>query len=143
MAASTEHSFGVIPVIMRDGEPHFLLVQHNAGHWGFPKGHAEKGEAPPETARRELREETGVEHVRLLEDRPLEETYWYVRKGRRTKKTVTYFVGFVESDEVTPQVEEVQALAWGPYDETMKRLSFKQGRQLLERAAEILSESSG
>ena len=37
----------------------FLLIQHQAGHWAFPKGHANPGESPAETARREFAEETG------------------------------------------------------------------------------------
>ncbi len=46
-------SFGIVPVHERDGVRRFLLIQHLGGHWGFPKGHPEKGESPVETARRE------------------------------------------------------------------------------------------
>ena len=45
----------------------FLLIQHHAGHWGFPKGHQEKGEDDLTTARRELQEETGIKQIKIYE----------------------------------------------------------------------------
>jgi 8-oxo-dGTP diphosphatase len=50
-------------LIDRDG--HVLLVRRGVdpgmGQWGLPAGYAEVGEGPEETARRETREEAGVE----------------------------------------------------------------------------------
>jgi 8-oxo-dGTP diphosphatase len=45
-----------------DGEDRILLVHHTYGrlNWELPGGLAETGEAPAETARRELLEETGL-----------------------------------------------------------------------------------
>lgn len=47
------------------GEPEFLLVRTSAGdRWTFPKGGLEPSDpSPPEGARREAREEAGVEAV--------------------------------------------------------------------------------
>ena len=37
------------------------MIKHkNGGHWAFPKGHVEKKETEPETALREIKEETGL-----------------------------------------------------------------------------------
>ena len=48
-------------VILFNGQE-VLLLQHpdskNKGHWDFPKGHIENGETEPQTALRELAEET-------------------------------------------------------------------------------------
>src|SRR5256712_7864578 len=43
-----------------DGQVRFLLIRDSYKNWGFPKGHLEAGEPPPEAARREVAEETGL-----------------------------------------------------------------------------------
>ena len=65
-----DQSFGVVPVRddAKTGEQEFLLVQHQAGHWGFPKGHLEPGETPVQAAGRELAEETGLRRVKLVHE---------------------------------------------------------------------------
>jgi 8-oxo-dGTP pyrophosphatase MutT (NUDIX family) len=46
---------------------HFLLIHHNMlDRWLQPGGHLEAGELPPQAARREVLEETGVEPQTLL-----------------------------------------------------------------------------
>lgn len=52
--------------VIFDGGGRVLLVHHTYGHlnWELPGGASEPGEAPAETATRELREETGL-HLEL------------------------------------------------------------------------------
>jgi 8-oxo-dGTP pyrophosphatase MutT (NUDIX family) len=48
-------------------DKHFLLIHHNMlDRWLQPGGHLEAGELPPQAARREVLEETGVEPETLL-----------------------------------------------------------------------------
>ena len=140
-----DYSCGVIPVRVVDGVREFLLVQHNAGHWAFPKGHPEGGETPIETARRELLEETGLAEVELLASPVFEEHYEFTkRSGTLVQKRVTYFLGQIGGSEKTAdggvrlQAEEVQAFAWGDAAATAERLSFDEGRALLAKVTAFL-----
>ncbi|WP_428388123.1 bis(5'-nucleosyl)-tetraphosphatase [Mucisphaera sp.] len=129
-----DHSCGVIPVYQTPNNHarQYLLVQHKAGHWGFPKGHPEKNESELQTATRELHEETGLTAHHLLEDRLFTERYIFrKRSGKVVDKTVTYFIGFVPEPTFAIQEEELQNAAWGDLQTTLDLMSFDEGRKLL------------
>ena len=56
---NVHRSAGIIPYIVENDELKFLLLKSNVG-WGFPKGHLEKGETGIAAAKRETKEETGL-----------------------------------------------------------------------------------
>ncbi len=62
-----ERSAGAL--IFRETSPSrvYLLLEYPAGHWDFPKGNIEKGEEPQETMVREVREETGLRSIRVVD----------------------------------------------------------------------------
>ena len=141
MPLPTDYSCGVIPVRRERGRRLYLVVQHKAGHWAFPKGHPEAGELPHETAERELREETGIAGVELLLSPAFEESYSFTkRSGKRVRKHVTYFLGEVETAEVTVQPNEISGFAWGDVAATAATLTFDEGRLLLAEVERFLSE---
>lgn len=43
------------------------MIQDSKDRWTIPKGHVEKGEKPEQAAVREVREETNLDKVRVLE----------------------------------------------------------------------------
>ncbi|MEO0514505.1 MAG: NUDIX domain-containing protein [Planctomycetota bacterium] len=142
----SDYSCGVVPFRLSEGRLEFLLVQHHAGHWAFPKGHPEADETPIDTARRELAEETGLANVELLEAPAFEEAYSFVKKsGTVVEKTVTYYLGKLSgsADQVVIQAQEVQAFAWGDAEDTMQRLSFAEGRSLFDQVLNYLDASPG
>ena len=138
---TTEHSFGVIPFYHKGDRIYFLLIQHNSGHWSFPKGHPEAGETEMETARRELREETGIGEVVLRAEPVLEEQYTkpaWVDAQQVAAKTVRYFLGEVLNPKVQLQQAEAQDYCWATYEEAREIVTYDSSRRLLAQAAQIL-----
>jgi 8-oxo-dGTP diphosphatase len=130
-----EHSAG--GVVVRDGEVLLVRAKNLKGEpvWVFPKGLIEEKETPREAAVREVLEETGYEAEIL---RPLgSTTYWFVRDGRRVKKTVDWFL-MRPVQKVKDHDLEVDEVAWVPFGEALERLSYKSDRELLRRAMEAL-----
>lgn len=136
----TDEAFGVIPILRRGTSVLFLVIQHNAGHWAFPKGHAEQGEDDVAAALRELFEETGIRNVTLDRSRIFVEQYTKSTRGtaRVVRKTVRYFLGTVGDPTVRLQPEEIRDHRWATIDEARKLITYAQSRRLLEEAAQAL-----
>ena len=125
--------------------PAFLLICHvDGGHWAFPKGHMEPGETEEETAKREIREETGL-LVRL--DPGFRRSVRYSPKPG-VDKDVIYFLGFptggnpaVQKEEIREirlQTEEIAASRWLPEAEARQLVTYDNDRQVLEGAIAYL-----
>lgn len=135
-----DQSFGVIPFIKRDSGYLVLLVkQRRAKYWAFPKGHAEEKETPEDAARRELKEETGVERCMLLPDVKLYSRYRFPQEGKVVAKTVVYFVGLIPSGigggaATFDRTTEISRTQWLPYEEALAKVTHRQSREMLEKA---------
>lgn len=100
-----ERSYGIVPLRRNGSHWQVLMVQLKAGHWGFPKGHANPGEAPLDAAIRELEEETGLTVHQFLQESAHDEHYIFTLHGKKIDKTVTYFIAEVEGDLKLCEVE--------------------------------------
>jgi 8-oxo-dGTP diphosphatase len=89
---------------------HVLLVRHRWRGWVPPGGRVEAGEAPREAARRELREETGLDG-RLLET-PAAVTVRTYREGWTPTLGLSYAA--VLGGSLAPAGESRQPAAWTP-----------------------------
>lgn len=125
-----EASFGIIPIQQMEGVWKVLIILHKGGrHWAFPKGRSNPGETPLEAARRELKEETGLDIEKLLQEEPLSERYTFHRKGEHVTKTVQYFPAFVQG-ELKLQPEEIQDARWVPLKEAVRHLTFREAKEM-------------
>ena len=58
---------GVVYRIAKNGKDvEILLIQDAKDRWTIPKGHIEEGESSKQTAEREIREETGLQEMKVL-----------------------------------------------------------------------------
>ena len=105
-----------------------LLVtsKKQAGFWIFPKGHVEPGETTAEAGARETLEEAGVSGDLLG---PVGTPLEYDWNGRRY--SVQYFL--IRATSESP-ASDGRTIAWLPFDEALKRLSFEDTRSLLRNA---------
>lgn len=108
-----EISYGIIPIRHGSHGWEILMVQLHAGHWGFPKGHPEKGEQPFAAATRELLEETGLTVAKVITDTPFKEEYSFFSNGQKVTKRVLYFLAEVIGKPCM-QSAELKALQWIP-----------------------------
>lgn len=114
-----EISYGVVPVSLAHdgGEPRYLIVLQDTGSWSFPKGHPDEGEAPLQTARRELAEEVGITEVAFEFETCFDVAYTHRKDGEEIHKTVRHFVGFVHDARVTSQEDEIVDWRWAMCEE--------------------------
>lgn len=144
MAGSTtrkDEAFGIVPISLADGVYKFLLIQHHAGHWGFPKGHADPGETALQSACREFVEETGILQCSVVGNISFSEHYTFMREGKRFDKTVTYYPAMVEMQTVSCQAEEISDFAWLEYEAAIDRLSFEGAKRVLVEVQKYLDSS--
>lgn len=133
----TDAAYGVIVVYPASPSPadyQYLLVLHNKGHWGIPKGHKEGSETDREAAIRELAEETGITGLSLLPDIQFQEQYRFKQtNGEMVHKTVTYFVAQVEQPiAIDKQEAEIADAGWFTYADALERLTFDAVKQVMQ-----------
>ncbi|MCS6813732.1 MAG: NUDIX domain-containing protein [Cyanobacteria bacterium] len=138
-----DEAFGIVPVHRHPEGDRFLLIQHNAGHWGFPKGHAEAGESPLQAACREFTEETGIQMFTVIDDVSFTEHYVFQKDGQKIAKTVIYFPAWVQTTEVHHQEAEIKNYAWASFDQAMALITFPAARQVLHEAQTYLQTKQG
>ena len=120
------------------GTPRVLLV-HRATHNDFslPKGKVDPGETLPQTAVREILEETGLA---ITLSAPLGTVEYTLPGGR--DKVVYYWSAEVDDHALqlakfTPN-SEIAAVEWLTLDKARKRLSYDHDRDVIDRFAERL-----
>ena len=138
MAPIKDHSFGIVPLTYRQNFWEvFLVHQLNGSHWGFPKGRAEKGESPKQTAERELFEETGMKVIRYLDHPYFVEKYQFNRGGVLIDKTARFYLAEVTT-EYTLQTNEILEGKWLPLKDLLSYVTFPEEKELYQSVIKAL-----
>ena len=114
-----------------------LLVKHNAGHYGFPKGHVEGNETERETAIREVKEETGL-------DIEVDTNYRYMTTYSPklgVSKDVIFILGKVIGGEKKPQIEEVNEVLFVPLEEAHDLIDFDDMKEIYSKLLQDIKKN--
>ncbi len=136
-----EVSYGVVPVRSLESEWQVLLIKNRGGHWGFPKGHPEGDESPIETARRELREETGVVDCEIADAPVFIEEFDLEKDGEQIHRRIEFYLGRVGTGDLAVESSEVHEFEWLPFDKALDRLTYPQSKHVLRDVIEYLTNS--
>lgn len=124
-----EHSAGF--VVFHGKTPEFLLLKYHKGYWDFPKGHLEGNETELEAAKRELKEETGISEIKILEGFRHDINYGFKSKqGEFIRKKVTFFAGRSKTRNIKISFEH-KGYEWLKFEDAIKRATYKNAKNLL------------
>jgi bis(5'-nucleosidyl)-tetraphosphatase len=147
-----ETSAGAVIFRKEDGKTYYLLLNYGSRHWDFPKGHIEEGEKEKDTVIREVKEETGIGDIRIIDGFREWVKYFFRRtydlKEEEKKrapwvfKMVTFYLAETKTKEVKISFEH-KGFKWLPYEEAYKQLKFKNARNILNKANEFLIQKEG
>lgn len=134
--AEEEKSCGAVIYQERPEGRRYLLAQHGASHWSFPKGHVEGSEREVETAAREILEETGL--TVDIDTRFREVVTYYPKPG--VIKDVVFFLSTPTGGVEHAQEEEIRQLGWFSFEEAQPLVTFATDIEVLKAAEDYLNK---
>ncbi|MEK7672427.1 MAG: NUDIX domain-containing protein [Patescibacteria group bacterium] len=135
-----EKSCGLVVYREVEGEKLYLLLHYPGGHWDLVKGHVEEEDANEfETAKRELTEETGIKDVEIVENFRYEVYYEYMKRRKKSRKIVIFFIGKTQEKDVKISHEHKNFI-WLPYQKALAKLTFDNAKNLLIKAKNFLED---
>ena len=141
-----EKSAGAV-IFRKDGGKFFYLLLHypsttkgtKGDYWDLPKGHIEKGEKELETVKREVKEETSLTDLKFVEDFKEWIKYFFRHREKTIFKIVTFYLAETKTKEVEVSSEHI-GFEWLPYEESLEQLTFKNAKEILNKAHKYLRE---
>ncbi len=132
-----EKSAGAVIFRRENSKIYYLLLYYELGHWGFPKGIIKKGERIEDAARREIKEETGIEDIKFIPGFKESIEYFFELKDKTIFKMATFLLAETRTKQVKLSFEH-KDYVWLEYEDTLERLGFKNAKEVLKKANNFL-----
>ena len=131
-----EKSAGAI-LFIKEKEPIYLLLHYESGHWDFPKGHVESAESELDAVKREVKEETGITNINIVQNFKENIHYFYKMNNELMSKDVAFYLAKAKTKDVNLSFEHI-GFAWVSYEKAMEKLTYKNAKDILKKAHEFL-----
>ena len=118
----------------------YLLLRYEAGHWDFSKGNIEKNEKEEDTIKREVKEETGLEDIKMINGFKEKINYFYKLNGRLISKEVVFYLAETKKAKIKLSFEHI-GYKWLPFEEALEKLTFKNSKDILKKADNFLKKN--
>ncbi|MBA3757537.1 NUDIX domain-containing protein [Candidatus Saccharibacteria bacterium] len=107
------------------GVVEILLIQDSKGRWTIPKGHIEEGENARQTAEREIREETGLQKMKVS-DWLGKINFRYRRGSSLVLMTTEIFLveALGDTNKIKPE-KWMTSLAWLPAPQALDKIEYE------------------
>ena len=99
----------------------------------------EKGEKAIDAAARETKEEAGIENLKFVDGFKETIKVFYKWEGELGLKFITFFLAETKTKDVKISFEH-KDYQWLPYEEAILKLTFKNSKEILKKAEEILNK---
>ncbi|MFH2137871.1 MAG: NUDIX domain-containing protein [Candidatus Omnitrophota bacterium] len=122
----------------------FLMIYSARNkRWGFPKGHIEPNETEQQAALREIKEETGLHDLKIIDGFREEDIYEAISnrgefKGQKIEKHSVFFLMETYQEKIVVDKEEIGDHKWLEYEDALAVLDFDSAKLILKKANEIL-----
>ena len=134
-----EESFGIIPIKSYKNSFQTFLVQLKSGkHFGFPKGHANSLELPLDAAIRELKEETNLNVIKILLEKPLMEEYQIKKNSTFTSKKVYYYIAEVNG-KVNIDKNKILDGFWVDIEKAKDIITYTTSKEIAQKVIDFLN----
>lgn len=135
---------GIIYRLSKDApnKAEILMIRDSKGRWTIPKGHIEEGETARQTAEREIREETGLQQMKVS-DWLGKINFRYRKANSLVLMTTEIFLVKALGDTDKIQSEEwMTNLAWLPAQEALDKIEYEDIGKLILLALKKIRQSN-
>jgi len=125
----------------KNDERKYLILLHGSDYWNFPKGKLESGESEIDAAVRELKEETGITKIKIVDGFSFTYDYTFIAGRLKIKKLVKMYLAYYLNGDVVISREH-KRFKWSTFDEAMIILKFDNIKRQLREAESFLAKNS-